>query len=243
MQRHGPILLALCVACGDSESGEGDETSTSVTTSSGSTTTDATTTASSSSTDTSTSTSSAESSSSSADESSSTGTSGDTVTLQNDGWTPMDSLTWETWPSPGDCWASTYEIDASLYPFDIVAIAPAIGGADDTQTFEVGIWEVDGDGFPTTPIDTVEVDIAGNVETSIDVEAMLTVPTIASGSFATVMCHVDHMGVPSIAIDVDGSVDADHNFVFQMIDGDWVRSPDFFGTAGDFVLRTTVRPM
>ncbi|HWB81597.1 MAG TPA: hypothetical protein VG755_41835, partial [Nannocystaceae bacterium] len=118
-----------------------------------------------------------------------------------------------------------------------------IGGADDTQTFEVGIWEVDDNGFPSAPIDSVEIDIAGNVELSIDVEGMLDVPTIDSGSFATVMCHVDHMGTPSIAIDVDGSVDGDHNFVFQMIDGDWVRSPDFFGTSGDFILRTTVRPM
>jgi hypothetical protein len=147
------------------------------------------------------------------------------------------------WPGPGDCWASTYAIDASLYPFDIVSIDAAIGGADTMESFEVGIWSVDGNGFPDQAIDSAMVDIVGNMQGAIDVEGLLSVPTVESGSFAVVMCHVDHMGAPSIAIDDDGTVDGDHNFVFQQVDGNWVRSPDFFGTAGDFVLRTNVRPI
>jgi hypothetical protein len=183
-------------------------------------------------------------SSSSADESSSTGTPGDTVTLQNDGFTPEMKLFWQTWPMPDDCWASTYEIDESLYPFDIVGVMIAIGGSPDTATFEFGIWSVDGDGFPDAPIGgTAMVDIEGDVQNpDLDVEALLDVPTIDSGSFAVVFCHVDHMGAPSIGIDQDGTVDGAHNFI-RDDNNDWVPSPDFFNTDGDFILRAIVRPV
>jgi hypothetical protein len=87
------------------------------------------------------------------------------------------------------------------------------------------------------------VDLMGNqTNPDIDIEGLLDVPTIMLGSFASVMCQVDHAGAPSIGIDQDGSVDAAHNFV--MFSGnDWVASPDFFNTDGDFIMRTIVRPM
>lgn len=183
-------------------------------------------------------------SSSAGDESSSTGEPSDTVTLQNDGFEPADSLFWQTWPSAGDCWASTYEIDPGLYPFDIVGVQVAIGGAPETASFELGIWEVDADGMPSTAIDTAMVDIEGDMQgPDLDVQMLLDVPTIDSGSFAVVMCHVDHMGAPSIGTDLDGTVDAAHNFVFQQIMDEWVPAPDFFGIDGDFIMRAIVRPL
>ncbi len=239
------MILATVLACGDSGSDDdGDTTTASTMTmsgseSSGSPTSDPTTSATTPGTE---STTDDPDGSSSADGSSSGTGGGDTVTLQNDGFTPDMPLFWQTWPMPDDCWASTYEIDESLYPFDIVGVMVAIGGAPETATFEFGIWSVDGDGFPDAPIDTAMVDIEGDVQNpDLDVEALLDVPTIDSGSFAVVFCHVDHMGAPSIGIDEDGTVDPMHNFI-RDDGGDWVPSPDFFGTDGDFILRTIVRP-
>lgn len=176
--------------------------------------------------------------------SSSTTSSGDLVWLQNDSWTASDAIEFQLWAGIGDCWGATYEIDDSLYPFDIVELEVAIGGSGDTQTFEVGVWTVDGNNGPMDPIDTVEVEITGDVglEPHIDLEGLLDVPTIEDGSFAIVMCHTEHMGSPSIATDMDDTVDAQNNWVFQGAMGEWVQSPDFFGIAGDFIMRTGVRP-
>lgn len=245
-------FFAAALACGDSgsdDAGDGDTTTamtvtmTTADTSAGPTTDptlDPTTSATTPGTE---STSLDPESSSSADASSTTGTPGDTVTLQNDSFTPDMSIFWQTWPMPDDCWASTYEIDESLYPFDIVGVMVAIGGAPDTVTLEFGIWSVDGEGFPDAPMGgTAMVEIEGDVQNpDLDVEALLDVPTIESGSFAVVFCHVDHMGAPSIGIDQDDTVDGAHNFI-RDDNNDWVPSPDFFNTDGDFVLRAIVRP-
>lgn len=251
LPRLHPVLVALCLplagACGDPQEAEDTSESTGSTTAP---TTSSTTTPTTSTTvdpDTGTSptatTDPTTATGSSSDDGSST-EGGDTVTLRNDSFEPSDSLTWQIWPGPGDCWASTYEIDAGLYPFDIVAVEVAIGGADGVHAFELGIWELDGDGLPDQAIDTAMVDVEGNVAgPNLDVETLLTIPTIDSGGFAVVMCHVDHMGAPSIGIDDDDTVDAAHNFTFQVATGDWVPSPEFFGTDGDFVMRAIVRPL
>jgi hypothetical protein len=245
-------IVATTLACGDSGSDDdGDDDTTTMSTmtssmtmtdpeSSGMPTSDPTVTTTTPMTE---STTDDPDGSSTADGSSSGTGGGDTVTLQNDGFTPEMGLFWQTWPMPDDCWASTYAIDESLYPFDIVGVMVAIGGAPDTATFELGIWSVDGDGLPDAPIgDTAMVDIEGDVQNpDLDVEALLDVPPIDSRSFAVVLCHVDHMGAPSIGIDQDGTVDATHNFI-RDDGGDWVPSPDFFGTDGDFILRAIVRP-
>ncbi|HET6583018.1 MAG TPA: hypothetical protein VFG69_06220 [Nannocystaceae bacterium] len=236
--------LGLALACGDSGGdGDDDSTSTNVTVTaaetSGSPTGDLTTESGAPQSSTSIAPESS-SDGSGGDSSSSTG-GGDTVTLQNDGFTPDMGVFWQTWPMPDDCWASTYEIDAGLYPFDIVGLFVAIGGSTDVVTMEVGIWSVDGDGLPDQAIDSAMIEVEGEAQNDIDVEMLLDVPAIESGSFAVVMCHVDHMGAPSIGIDQDGTVDAAHNFI-RDDGGDWVPSPDFFGTDGDFILRAIVRP-
>jgi hypothetical protein len=248
-RKHGHVgvlalAMAMAIACGDSGGSDDDDASTTAPAS-----TTATETSGSPTSDPSTSGTAPESTSvapeSSSDgsdaSSSSTGTPGDTVTLQNDGFTPEMTLFWQTWPMPDDCWASTYEIDAGLYPFDIVGLYVAIGGSTDIVTMEVGIWSVDGDGLPDQPIDSAMIEVEGEAQNDIDVETLLDVPPVMAGSFAVVMCHVDHMGAPSIGIDQDGTVDAAHNFI-RDDGGDWVPSPDFFNTDGDFILRAIVRP-
>lgn len=242
--RTGVVGLGLTLACGDSGADGDDGSSSSTVTltsaeTSGSPTGDATTDGGATE---STSLAPESSSDGGSESGSSTGSPGDTVTLQNDGFTPDMQLVWQTWPMPDDCWASTYEIDAGLYPFEIVGVMAAIGGAPDIVTMEVGIWSVDADGLPDQPIDGAMVEVEGDVpDPNIDIEMLLDVPIIAAGSFAVVMCHVDHMGAPSIGIDQDGTVDAAHNFI-RDDGGDWVPSPDVFNTAGDFILRTIVRP-
>jgi len=166
------------------------------------------------------------------------------VVLQNDSWTSFDGLKWQGWPAPDDCIASVYEIDNQDYPFDIYSIRVIIGNDDATETFRVGVWEVNNQNVPTAEIDSAEVEIQGNAAQipEIKLEGLLDVPTISSGTFAAVVCHVDHMGAPSFATDYDGDVSADHNFVWQDISGEWVQAPDFFGIDGDFILRAVIIP-
>ena len=172
-----------------------------------------------------------------------TGNNGDLVWLQNDSVDPDDpQLLWQAWPGINDCWGASYDIPNDLYPFDIVEVEMAIGGSDDTQTFRVGVWNVNNQNEPTEEIDSAEFDIQGNVgfEPHVDVSG-LNVPTIESGSFAIVVCHTGHMGAPSIGTDMDGNVDGSNNWVYQGFMGEWVSAPDFFGIDGDFIVRAGVR--
>ena len=243
------ILVAGVAASGcaaDPVEGDADTTTSGTTLSSSAT--DPTTTATTASTTTSVSTTASgtetSTSGSEADSGSSTGASATTVVLQNDSFVPARGLFWQTWPSSGDCWALSYAIDDGLYPFELVGIEVAIGGAPMIATFELGIWELDDAGLPGTAIDTVMVDVEGDMQgPDLDVASLLDIPAFDSGSFAVVMCHVDHMGSPSIGTDLDATVDAEHNFVYQEIMGEWVPSPDFFGIDGDFIMRAVVQPL
>lgn len=164
--------------------------------------------------------------------------------LQNDSWTPADSLTWQMWPGINDCWASVFQASPMQYPLAIVGAVAAIGNGDGIHTFEVGVWEVDNQGMPTTELATRTIDIDGATTslTEIDLSG-LGLPVISNNDeFAVVMCHTDHMGYPSIAVDADGTVDAGRNWVYQQAMGQWVPSPDFFGIDGDFILRAVIMP-
>jgi hypothetical protein len=163
--------------------------------------------------------------------------------LQNDSFTPLDSLEFQTWPNMSDCWASVYEADMSQYPFDIVGAIVAIGGDASVETFEIAVWEVDNMSMPDTEIASMTVDIDGGTNDFAEIDlTSLGVPTVDNGEFAIVMCHTGHMGMPSIAIDADGTVDADRNWVFQAAAGEWVQSPDFFDIDGDFIMRAVIMP-
>jgi hypothetical protein len=249
-------LVLLTTGCPDSDDAENDAgtsgpstttPSTSSTDASSTATTTETPTSSESGDPTSTTTPATSTSPTGEPETSSTTTGGgELVWLQNDNFTPADSIEWQIWPGLGDCWAAMYDIDNGLYPFDIVALEVAIGGADTTQTYEVGVWTVDGNNGPGEAIDTAMVEIEGNAgfEPRIDLEGLLDVPTIENGSFAVVMCHTEHMGAPSIGTDVDGTVDAQNNWAYQIVTDEWVQAPDFFGGInGDFIMRTGVRPV
>lgn len=164
--------------------------------------------------------------------------------LQNDAWTPADALEWQSWANISDCWASVFAADPSQYPFEIVGALVAVGNGDGVHTFEIGVWEVDNQGMPTAALGNRTVDIDGGTTSLTEIELSgLGVPPFAmNDEFALVMCHTDHMGPPSIAIDADGTVDAGRNWVFQQAMGEWVPSPDFFGIDGDFILRAVIMP-
>lgn len=164
--------------------------------------------------------------------------------LQNDSWTPADSLVWQTWANTNDCWASVFAADPAQYPFEIVGAIAAIGNGDGVHTFEIAVWEVDNQGMPTAELGSRTVDIDGGTTslTEIDLSGLGVPPVQNNDEFALVMCHTEHMGPPSIAIDADGTVDAGRNWVLQQAMGDWVPSPDFFGIDGDFILRAVIMP-
>lgn len=164
--------------------------------------------------------------------------------LQNDSWTPADSLVWQTWPNTNDCWASTFAAAASQYPFEVVGAIAAIGNGDGVHTFEIAVWEVDNQGVPSMELASRTVDIDGGTTslTEIDLSGLGVPPFMNNDELALVMCHTEHMGLPSIAIDADGTVDASRNFVFQQAMGEWVPAPDFFGIDGDFILRAVIMP-
>jgi hypothetical protein len=164
--------------------------------------------------------------------------------LQNDSWTPADALVWQDWPGVGDCWASVFAADQSQAPFAIVGAIAAIGNGGGVQTLEVAVWEVDNQGMPTAELGgrTFEVDGGTTSLTEIDLSGLGLDPIGGNDEFALVMCHTEHMGAPSIAIDADGTVDASRNWVFQQAMGEWVPSPEFFGIDGDFILRAVIMP-
>jgi len=179
------------------------------------------------------------------------GSSGDTgpslegEVLQNDSWTPADSIVWQEWPNQEDCWASVFQADASQYPFEIVGAIAAIGDAKGTFEFGIGVWAVDNMGMPETELasSSIAIDGATGDLTEIDFATLgLTLDPVEMGDFAIVMCHTEHMGQPTIAIDTDGTITEGNNWVFQQAMGEWVEAQDFFGIDGDFILRAVIQP-
>lgn len=163
------------------------------------------------------------------------------VLLQNDSWTPADGLVWQTWPGPGDCWAAIYNVASISGAYDVVALRVAIGGDGATETYDYAIWSVGPMGAPDAELGSGSVDIQGDVGMfEIDVTG-LGLASFDGEAFAAVMCHADHRGAPSVAVDADGSVRAAGNWVYQVATEEWVQSPDFAGTAGDFILRAVVQ--
>ncbi len=155
---------------------------------------------------------------------------------------PTDGLTFQAWPGPDDCWASVYEPPSDAYPFDVVQAIVATGPSASTESFLLEVWDVGNENVPSARIDGAIVDVPGNELAEIDLVANgIDSSLIMEGRFALVMCHVDHMGEPSIATDDDGNVDAGLNWVKAEGSDEWQTAAGFANIDGDFILRAVIQ--
>ena len=102
-------------------------------------------------------------------------------------------------------------------------------------------WKVEPQEYGPVIEDSVQPIFDAGLADLVLADHGINVPTFNNGSFATVMCHTAHMGAPSVAVDSDATVAADNNWVWSQAQQMWIKSPDYFGIAGDFILRTVIQ--
>jgi hypothetical protein len=167
---------------------------------------------------------------------------GGQVQLVNDGWSDGAPAAFQMGFVMGECWASTFVADPAQYPFTVVGATMVVGGADmGTADFEIGLWEVDAGGMPTTSIGTGVATLSG-ADNGFDAVALeplgIVPPLVEAGSFAISACLLAHDGFPGIARDDDGTIAEDRNWIYTA-QGTWAAAADL-GLGGDWIMRATI---
>jgi hypothetical protein len=177
-----------------------------------------------------------------------TGNMGDWVFIQNDGFVDGANVGAQAGFVMDECWASTYQAPADLYPFQVVGMQVLIAGLNTDATFSIRVMDVDpATGMPTSGGEIVEGQFTGSDtafnEADFAVLGMTTPVTIESGQFAIAVCHSSHGGAPSIARDDDGSFLPGKNWIYANIGGSfsWLAA-DALGVNGDWIMRAAVIP-
>ncbi len=142
----------------------------------------------------------------------------------------------------GECWLSVFEADPSYYPFTLLYVDVPIF---QTYTYEIGIWDVDGNNKPTAKRDAEAAYLVSSTSsmnriTLSELKLDMNATTIESGNFAIAFCHANHEAEPSIARDNDGMSSSDLNHIFAS--GMWLTS-NFYGVTGDWIQRAHIRPL
>ncbi|RMG99372.1 MAG: hypothetical protein D6705_03420 [Deltaproteobacteria bacterium] len=164
--------------------------------------------------------------------------------LQNDGFMDGAAVGVQQGFVQGECWASVYVPDPGDYPFQVTGVQAIIGGSMETATFNLRVYEVDGQNTPTNILDETDIQVMGSDQAFNEADfdtVMLQKPVITSGNFAIAMCFTTHSGVPAIARDTDGTITADRNWIFAQGLG-WVQSQTL-GLQGDWIMRARIEPM
>lgn len=160
-------------------------------------------------------------------------------TLQNDGF--VDGA-----PASFQAGFITTEIGAARFvptiacPCVIESVTVLFGGNTESRLMGVLIW--DDPGSTPAPGDLLfsgEATLTGSTVAFNEIDLSLA-PIIVNGPFR-VGIEFGHDGLPGLATDLDGSIDANANFIFADIGGFnfWFPSSTL-GVAGDFILRASI---
>lgn len=166
------------------------------------------------------------------------------VLLQNDMWRDGAQTSVQGGFTAGECWASTFVAEASLYPFRVRGLQVLISGdvEGESEAFEVGVWSVDDELRPQTQIGSALAEFTASNEGFNGAEFdLLAIDDIVldEGNFAISMCLSEHDGFPAIATDVRQELLVDRNWLFSA--GTWSPSSEF-GLTGNWILRAVLEP-
>ncbi|MDH3588866.1 MAG: thrombospondin type 3 repeat-containing protein [Gammaproteobacteria bacterium] len=159
-------------------------------------------------------------------------------TLQNDGFTNAAPVNFQAGFVAGEVAAARFEPQIAC-PCVVERITLLFGGAAGTREMGVSVWEDSAGGdAPGALLFTGDVTLTGSNVNLQEIDLTLT-PVIVSGPFR-VGLEFGHNGLPSVATDLDGNIDAAANFILADIGAlFWFKSATL-GVSGDFVIRATI---
>ena len=159
-------------------------------------------------------------------------------TLHNDGFTSGAPVNFQAGFVAGEVAAARF-VPQIACPCLVESITFLFGGSTSTQAMGLSIWEdVAGTDSPGTLLFTGNVSLTGSNVDLQQISLKLT-PVVVSGPFR-VGLEFGHDGLPSVATDLDGTIDAAENFIFADVGLlFWFQSATL-GVDGDFVIRATI---
>jgi hypothetical protein len=156
--------------------------------------------------------------------------------LINDGWSDGQSAAFQGGFVAGEIGAARFS-PAGPCPCFVRQITLLYGGALSTRTIRLHVWE-DGAGTWSPGLEI----LAGDFELTAANDALQLIDLSASGIFVNGPFRVGieflDDGLPAIARDADGDIQADTNFIFASGLG-WVES-SLLRVTGDWIIRATI---
>ncbi len=159
--------------------------------------------------------------------------------LSNDGFTSGAAVTFQAGFIAGEVAASRF-VPQIACPCVITKITLLFGGSTETRNMGISVWDdTPGGDSPGNLLFTGDVALTGSNVALQEIDLSLT-PIIVSGPFR-VGLEFNHSGTPSVATDLDGTINAAANFILADLGGltFWFTSSTL-GVSGDFVIRATV---
>lgn len=160
-------------------------------------------------------------------------------TLQNDSFLDQAPVTFQAGFVAGEMAGARF-VPALECPCVLDSVTLLFGGGTEQKVMGINIWEDPaGDPTPGALLFSGEVTLTGSNQNLQEIDLTTTVIPI-NGPFR-VGIEFGHAGVPTVATDLDGNIDASANFIFADIGGlnFWFPATTL-GVSGDFIIRATI---
>lgn len=160
--------------------------------------------------------------------------------LRNDGFESGGTLNFQAGFIAGEVAAARF-VPQIACPCVLERVILIFGGANGTEEMGISVWDdVAGNDFPGALLFTGTVSLSGSNNNLQEIDLSLS-PVIVDGPFR-VGLEYGHSGLPGVATDLDGNIDAGANFILADLGGGnrfWFRS-SVLGVSGDFIIRAAV---
>lgn len=162
-------------------------------------------------------------------------------TLQNDGFFSGAPVNFQAGFVAGEVAAARF-VPSTPCPCLVTGITLLFGGSAETREMGLRLWEDPlGATDPGLEVFNGTVTLTGSNVNLQQIDLSLA-PVVVQGPFR-VGLEFAHSGLPGVATDLDGTIDAGANFILADIGVlFWFRSATL-GVSGDFVLRATVQSL
>lgn len=159
-------------------------------------------------------------------------------TLQNDGFSSGAPVNFQAGFIASEIAAARFEPQIAC-PCVVERVTILFGGSAETQDVGVLVWEdAAGADAPGALVFSGEVGLMGSNVLLQEIDLTLSA-VVVNGPFR-VGFEFTHNGLPGVATDLDGTIDAGANFILADIGVPfWFRSASL-GVSGDFVIRASV---
>ncbi len=161
-------------------------------------------------------------------------------TLQNDGFVSGAPVNFQAGFVAGEIAAARFEPQIDC-PCRVTGITLLFGGSNDTQFMGISVWDDPaGTSEPGALLFDAIVPLTGSNQFLQQIDLSLS-SIVVDGPFRVGLGFgFDHTGLPTVATDLDGTIDAGANFILADIGVPFWFPSATLGVSGDFIIRATI---